>query len=320
MKKKGSGRRRKERAEGAPIGLDRGIESLEIRRDSKEERRVAGELKGQRARGWTEKLLTRTLSGVIYVVLILGCLWWGVIPTAVMLSAMAWLCCSELFRIARMAGRMPNEIVGLTAALAFPLVGALLGSSYLFVLTGLLVILVALWYVTSPRANLADVAVSVFGPIYTSLTLSSFAMIRAHDPGFDGALLTLVVMGSIWLEDSAAYLVGSRFGKHKMAPRISPNKSWEGFAGGIVGCVIVWCIGAALHVCGLGWALALVCGVVEGVIAVFGDLFESRIKRGVGVKDSGSILPGHGGLLDRTDSMLFGGFVSYFLLLLGGVL
>ena len=103
-------------------------------------------------------------------------------------------------------------------------------------------------------------------------------------------------------------------------PRISPNKSWEGFAGGIVGCVIAWCIGAVLHVCGLTWPLAILCGVVESIIAVFGDLFESRIKRGVGVKDSGSILPGHGGLLDRTDSMLFGGFVCYFLLLLGGIL
>ena len=313
-------RRRKERPEDAPVGLDRGIESLENRRDSKEEKRVAGELKGQRARGWTEKLLTRTLSGVIYVVLILGCLWWGVIPTAVMLAAMAWLCCSELFRIARMAGRMPNEIIGLTAALAFPPVAALLGSSYLYVICGLLVILVAVWYVTSPRANLSDVAVTIFGPIYTSLTLSSLAMIRAHDPGFDGALLALVVMGAIWLEDSAAYLVGSRLGKHKMAPRISPNKSWEGFAGGIMGCVIAWCIGAVLHVCGLTWPLAILCGVVESIIAVFGDLFESRIKRGVGVKDSGSILPGHGGLLDRTDSMLFGGFVCYFLLLLGGIL
>ncbi len=304
----------------APVGLDRGIERLESRRASKEEQRAAGALKGQRVRGWTEKLLTRTLSGVVYVVVIIACLFAGRIPTAVLLSAMGWLCCSEFFRITRMAGRRPNEIWGLAAAFAYPLAATLLGDRILVVITCLLLLAISIWYVLNPGVGIADVAVSLFGPIYTSLTLASLALVRASDKGLTGALLALLVIGAIWIDDSAAYLVGSAFGKHKMAPRISPNKSWEGFFGGLVGCIVVWCIGAALHVGGLTWPLAIACGLLEGIIAVMGDLFESRMKRGVGVKDSGNLLPGHGGLLDRADSMLFGGTIAYFILLLGGII
>lgn len=308
--------------EERPVGLDKGIERLENRRASKEERRAAGVLKGQRVRGWTEKLLTRTLSGAVYVVVILVCLYAGVVPTALLLSAMAWLCCSEFFRICRMAGRRPNEICGLAAALAYPLLVSLLGSGVQMVITCVLLLVVSIWYVLNPRASVADVGISVFGPIYTSLTLSCIALVRASTPGasVQGALLSLLVIGSMWIEDSCAYLVGSSFGAHKMAPRISPHKSWEGFYGGLVGCIVVWCIGAALHVCGLTWPIAIACGCAEGIVSVMGDLFESRIKRGVGVKDSGNLLPGHGGLLDRTDSILFGGTVAYFILLFGGIL
>lgn len=302
------------------VGLDRSIERLESRRASKEEQRVAGELKGQRVRGWTEKLLTRTLSGVVYVVVIIACLCAGIIPTAVLMSAMGWLCCSEFFRICRMAGRRPNEILGLAAAFAYPLASVLFGQEFLVVITVALVIVACIWYVFNPRANIADVAVSLFGPIYTSLTLSFISLTRASGPGLGGALLALLVIGSIWIEDSAAYLVGSSIGKHKMAPRISPNKSWEGFFGGIVGSLVVWCIGAFFHVSGISWMLAIVCGFSESVVAVLGDLFESRLKRGVGVKDSGNLLPGHGGLLDRTDSMIFGGTIAFFILHFGGLL
>ncbi|MBO7674002.1 MAG: phosphatidate cytidylyltransferase [Atopobiaceae bacterium] len=296
------------------------MRKLENRRASKEGQRVAGELKGQRVRGWTEKLLTRTLSGAIYVIVILACLYLGVVPTAILMSAMGWLCCSEFFRICRMAGRLPNEIGGLTAAIAYPLLTAFFGLRVSVILTSFLILSVSVWYVFNSRVNIGDVAVTLFGPLYTSFMLSFITLLRASAPGLDGALLALLVIGSIWAEDSFAYLIGSFIGTHKMAPRISPNKSWEGFFGGLLGSIAVWALGAAFHVGGITWPFALTCGVVEGVVAVFGDLFESRIKRGVGVKDSGNLMPGHGGLLDRTDSLLFGGAVAYAVLLLGGIL
>lgn len=302
------------------VGLDRAIESLERRRKSRGEQRDAGRLKGQVVRGWTEKLLTRTTSGAIYAILIFVCLFLGRLATTVLVTAMAWLCCSEFFRMIRMAGKSPNEIVGLAGAIAYPVAAYLWGVDAFFIVTFVVLAVTACWYVLTPRASIGDVALTVFGPIYTSLLFSCVVLIRSCDAGSQGALLTLGVWGSMWANDAAAYFVGSRFGAHKLAPRISPHKSWEGFYGGLAGSLLVWCIVAALHVHGATWPVCVVAGIVVGVAGVLGDLFESRIKRGVGVKDSGNVMPGHGGMLDRSDSLLFGGMIAYLILLLGGIL
>ena len=312
---KRSGERRRE-----GTGLERQIDFLEGRRASKEDARAAGDLKGQKARSSAEKLLTRTTSGAIYAILTLVCLFVGPITTTVLIAAEAWLCCSEFFRICRMGGRMPNETIGLAAALFFPPAAWWGGLLALTLVIFVLLMACACWYVFTPRANVADVAVTAFGPLYTSLAFSSIVLVRSHDAGLTGALITLAIMFSIWGNDAMAYFVGSAIGSHKLAPRISPSKSVEGFFGGIVGSVIVWVVMAVFLVPTLDVPLSIACGVVVGFAAVIGDLFESRLKRGVGVKDSGNLIPGHGGLLDRSDSMLFGGMAAYFLLLFGGIL
>lgn len=312
---KRSGERRRE-----GTGLERQIDFLEGRRASKEDARAAGDLKGQKARSSAEKLLTRTTSGAIYAILTLVCLFVGPITTTVLIAAEAWLCCSEFFRICRMGGRMPNETIGLAAALFFPPAAWWGGLLALTLVIFVLLMACACWYVFTPRANVADVAVTAFGPLYTSLAFSSIVLVRSHDAGLTGALITLAIMFSIWGNDAMAYFVGSAIGSHKLAPRISPSKSVEGFFGGIAGSVIVWVVMAVLLVPTLDVPLSVACGVVVGFAAVIGDLFESRLKRGVGVKDSGNLIPGHGGLLDRSDSMLFGGMAAYFLLLFGGIL
>lgn len=302
------------------VGLDRQVDKLEARRAAKEGQRAAGKLAGQRARGATEKLLTRTTSGAIYALLIVACLFIGPFTTTLLVVCMAWLCCSEFFRMTRMGGRMPNEIYGLTAAILFPLAAYFRGVAGLAVLLLLFLVAIAAWYVATPRAGIGDVAVSVFGPIYTSFAFSAIVLVRVSDKGVHGALLTLGVMLSLWANDAVAYLVGSRIGSHKLAPRISPNKSWEGFWAGLVGSVAVWVVLALAGVANIGVPLAAVIGLVVGIVGVVGDLFESRIKRGVGVKDSGNLIPGHGGLLDRSDSLLFGSIAAYILLLFGGIL
>ncbi len=312
---KRSGERRRE-----GTGLERQIDFLEGRRASKEDARAAGDLKGQKARSSAEKLLTRTTSGAIYAILTLVCLFVGPITTTVLIAAEAWLCCSEFFRICRMGGRMPNETIGLAAALFFPPAAWWGGLLALTLVIFVLLMACACWYVFTPRANVADVAVTAFGPLYTSLAFSSIVLVRSHDAGLTGALITLAIMFSIWGNDAMAYFVGSAIGSHKLAPRISPSKSVEGFFGGVAGSVIVWVVMAVFLVPTLDVPLSIACGVVVGFAAVIGDLFESRLKRGVGVKDSGNLIPGHGGLLDRSDSMLFGGMAAYFLLLFGGIL
>ena len=283
---------RDEWQEPRSIGIDRQIDKLESRRASKEDRRASGDLTGQKARGVTEKVLTRTTSGAIYALVTLMCLFIGPITTTLLVAGMAWLCCSEFFRICRMGGRMPNASIGLAAALLYPLAAYAKGQAALVIVTFLLLITCACWYVFTPRANIADVAVTAFGPLYTSLAFSTIVLIRKFDPGVTGAAFTLGVMLSIWANDALAYFVGS----------------------------VVWLAMGALGVEGLTPVPCVLMGLVVGMAGVVGDLFESRIKRGVGVKDSGNLMPGHGGLLDRSDSLLFGCMAAYFLLLVGGIL
>jgi phosphatidate cytidylyltransferase len=120
-----------------------------------------------------------------------------------------------------------------------------------------------------------------------------------------GARWTLFAVAIIWVADSGAYFVGSRFGKHKLAPRISPGKSWEGLLGGLAAAalVAVACM-PGLHVAWAQLPAFLLLAVATVAISVVGDLFESLLKRHAGMKDSSDLIPGHGGMLDRIDSLL----------------
>lgn len=265
-------------------------------------------------------LLVRLCSGVVYVALNVAAILLGAIPTAVVMSLTAAVTCWEFFRLMRADGKLPNQITGIAFALALPLV-ALSNPVYLIGCVFLLLMFLGIWYVVNQRARITDLAVTVFGVLYTSLMLCAIVMIRdAALPGWGAAILTIGVMLSVWANDSFAYLVGSRFGRHPLVPKISPKKSWEGLVGGILGSVLIWLVLALIPQTHVTWQVALVAGVACGITGVVGDLVESRIKRGAGVKDSGNIMPGHGGLLDRSDSMLFVAITAYFVLRIMGVL
>ncbi|MEY8436631.1 phosphatidate cytidylyltransferase [Atopobiaceae bacterium 24-176] len=310
-----------------PSGLEGSMKKYEEKREERERLRLQGETRGSKVRSGTEKLLTRTLSGLFYSVIVLVCIFWGPLPCAVLFCAMAWLCCSEFFRMARMLGRMPNELVGLTAAVAF-VACPLLPDTAAAAIFSLLVLACGVWFVWTARASISDVAITVFGPVYTGFLLSFMMRIRLMEaPGQAGegpmamaALLTFGVIASIWMSDAAAYFVGSRFGRHKMVPKISPHKTWEGFVGGMAGSIFVWVLMWLVGLPCVTLPLAVLGGVGVGALGVVGDLFESRLKRAAGVKDSGNFIPGHGGMLDRTDSILFGSMTAYFILRLGGLL
>jgi len=120
----------------------------------------------------------------------------------------------------------------------------------------------------------------------------------------DGRWLTLYLLMIVWVADSGAYFAGHRWGKTKLAPHVSPGKTWEGVAGGLAAVLLL-----ALLAGVFGWRFGaselviwVILSLVTAFVSVFGDLFESRAKRAAGVKDSGSILPGHGGVLDRIDA------------------
>ena len=270
--------------------------------------------------GKTSTKVMRVISGAIYFIIVAGSLYLGPYATAAAVCVMAVMCVFELFRICRAAGRMPMELIGYIATACYPLAALIVGRHGLLIVTFVLLIACAIWYVATPRATIGDVALTAFAPLYCGLALSCLVSIRMSTPGSGGALLTFGIMGSIWLNDSFAYLVGSRLGSHKLAPRISPNKSVEGFWGGLVACMLTWILMRFLHVPGITLPVALCVGPLVGVAAVVGDLFESRIKRGAGVKDSGTIMPGHGGMLDRSDALIFGSMVAYVAMHVWGLL
>lgn len=164
-----------------------------------------------------------------------------------------------------------------------------------------------------------EFAITLGGIFYLGLLGSYFILLRGLP---EGEWWILVVLPAVWLADSGAYFIGTKFGRHKMTPRLSPRKSWEGYFGGI----LVSVIGTPLLVL-LYYQLGLdpggkitlgraaVMGVLMGVIPTLGDLGESMIKRQVGEKDSGTILPGHGGMFDRIDSWLWAAAFGYFAIL-----
>lgn len=147
------------------------------------------------------------------------------------------------------------------------------------------------------------------GALYLAIGLAGLAVLWAGAQRW-----LLVVILATWAADTVAYLVGSLVGRHKVAPRISPGKSWEGsVAGFAAAAAVVTLLG------GDGGTAALVVAVGLGPVALAGDLFESWLKRRAGAKDSGALLPGHGGILDRIDSLLFvGPFAALVLVVLGG--
>jgi phosphatidate cytidylyltransferase len=136
----------------------------------------------------------------------------------------------------------------------------------------------------------------------------------------EGKWWFLVALPAVWLADSGAYLLGSRFGRHKLSPRLSPKKTWEGYIGGVAAGVLggmlmaaVWRIGAGPDSAITVWRGAIL-GLVLAILTPLGDLGESMIKRQVGVKDSSHLIPGHGGAFDRVDSWLWGAVIGYYLI------
>jgi phosphatidate cytidylyltransferase len=158
----------------------------------------------------------------------------------------------------------------------------------------------------------AAISLTLLGVVWIGGGLAHLLLLR--DIPDEGRLVVFTVLLTVFADDTAAYFVGRTIGRHKMAPRISPGKSWEGFAGGTVAAMAMSFF--AMYDQGYlsNWE-ALVLGAVVAVTATIGDLFESAIKRDLGVKDSGHVLAGHGGMLDRLDSLLWAGPAAFYVVL-----
>ena len=260
----------------------------------------------------------RFRTGFVYIVVSVVCVLASEWTTLALLVAMAGITAGEFYYMLRQDAKLPNEMLGIIAAMLYPVSVFFLGlNGALYVSLALLLALIV-WYVFWMRARVPDVGVSFFGAAYCGMLLSGIIVVREALPAPWGGVLVLGILLSVWANDSFAYLVGSKFGKHKLAPRTSPKKSWEGFFAGLAGSAVFWCLMTLVPGVTMSIPQAILFGLASGLMGVLGDLAESRIKRNSGFKDSGTIMPGHGGLLDRCDSLFLVAVTSAILLVAGG--
>jgi len=253
-------------------------------------------------------LLTRVISSVIGLLIFIGIISWGHFPFFILMTLITAVGLKEFNNITE----HDNFHALLTSGLLFLIVSYLnLIFKIDFPVEYLFIIVLLMFFYDSFRKNDLDniihtTSFNLLAIIYIVFGLIYFIYLRNIDFKFG---LWIALVGT-WLTDIGAYFVGKYYGKIKLAPRISPNKTVEGALGGItVSFIFVITITLYINVFNGLW---LIYAVLLPFVAIVGDLFESAIKRAAGVKDSGNIIPGHGGILDRFDSLLFTIPFTYF--------
>ena len=253
-----------------------------------------------------KELLIRGISGAVYIALIIGSLWWCSLAFAlVMLFAMV-VSVHEFYAISRKLSIKPQYALGMAMAVllftasytdSFGLSEDFRMLYYALIPFATLVFFIELYRKSSSPFN--NIAYTMLGVIYVALPFSFMSWVCS----VGGMHLMFCFFILLWTNDTFAYLFGVTLGRHKIFPIISPKKSWEGYIGGILSVVVC---AYFLHRSFSDVALVhmVSVGVIISVTAVLADLVESMFKRSAGVKDSGKIMPGHGGLLDRFDAAL----------------
>jgi phosphatidate cytidylyltransferase len=255
-------------------------------------------------------LFQRTISGIIYLIVIIGSLLLGEYAFGALFLAVSVLAIAEYLHINRFRFDDLISITGIvsgaiTFLTAFLYASGFIESKYLAVLVIIPVAIMILGlYIRKDAVQKINILMA--GLLYISLPLAMTNLILFPEANgyFYTHRLFLGILILIWLNDTGAYVSGMLFGKNKLFPRISPKKSWEGFVGGTLATIISGFLmpGLMQILDKTDW---IVLAIIVSVFGVLGDLVESLLKRNMQVKDSGSIIPGHGGILDRFDSMLF---------------
>ena len=263
-----------------------------------------------------KELAVRTASGVVMLLLFIGALVWSKWSAGALFAVILIGGLLEFYRLCRKKGVQPMSSVGVATSLAiFALAFAVflqwgspatettacivLGALLYTMLIVPTTFVCELW--RKSATPIANIATTFMGVIYVALPMAMLLYIPQMLVGKWSAWAMLAFVSIIWINDICAYLVGVSIGKHRLCERISPKKSWEGFFGGLIGAV-----GFAVlfgHFFGGNLVVWGGLGLVAALAGVAGDLIESLIKREVDVKDSGSMMPGHGGFLDRFDAL-----------------
>ncbi len=264
---------------------------------------------------WNRSVAQRVITAVIAIPIVLAFVWlsgWFGFAVAILVVILSVY---ELHNMMVHEGYHPLIWMSFALSILF-LLAAMFPQQRLLLLevglsTALLITLPLLFIRQKLDGAVVDWSLTLAIPVYLGWPMSVFLLLRGFPGGITpGFWWVLTVFLGVWGFDSGAFFAGHFFGKHKLAPSISPAKTWEGVAGGLVLSI------AASFLCttwtlGVPWYLAILLGILIGIAATLGDLAESLIKRQTHVKDSGQFMPGHGGLLDRIDSLLFAVIVVF---------
>jgi phosphatidate cytidylyltransferase len=276
----------------------------------------------------------RWLTALILMPVVLVFVWFGGWAAFVATALVVVVCTVELHNMLLHAGYRPLIWFSLGLSFLF-LIAAMFPQHRLLLLEvalsgALLIPFPWLFFRKKLDGAMIDWALTLAISIYVGWSMSFFLLLRGDQPGTfssagnpwidfpRGGWWLVVILLGVWGFDSAAFFTGRYLGRHKLAPHISPGKTWEGVVGGLVLSVMAALLFAVVPL-GLPWYYAVLLGFLIGVAAMLGDLAESLIKRQTRVKDSGQIVPGHGGMLDRMDSLLFAVVVVYIFALLVGI-
>ncbi|MEO8650832.1 MAG: phosphatidate cytidylyltransferase [Hyphomicrobiaceae bacterium] len=237
----------------------------------------------------------RIAAGIAMAIVALAVLWAGSLPFAVLVGAIAVVVSWEWGRIVRAAG-VDAIFVIQAGAVAVAVVLASKGLAGLGLIAVLVAAILSSVLAFGERGHMA-----ALGALYAGLPAVALVWLRGTD--MFGLLAVLFLLLAVWTTDTGAYFAGRQIGGPKLMPRVSPNKTWSGLIGGVVAAGIVGLIFALLAKAGLHPGRMTVSGMVLGLVAQAGDLFESALKREYGVKDASALIPGHGGFMDRIDGL-----------------
>ena len=273
-------------------------------------------------------LAKRVLVAVILLPIGLVLIYLGGWAYTIFIALILGLATHEFARLFQKAGYQPANLLAVGMAVALPLARNWKGFELDGLVIGLFILLSMTYHLVAYERGrdqaASDFAITLAGGLYIGFTGAYLVSLRNLPEGLWWVLLALP---AVWLADSGAYFIGRSFGKHKMSKRLSPKKSWEGYFGGL----LAGTLGTALLAVLWQYLMSLqpatysnvtyitplngaILGLIMGLLTVLGDLGESMVKRQVGEKDSGALLPGHGGVFDRIDSWLWAGILSYFVI------
>ncbi|MBA2612187.1 MAG: phosphatidate cytidylyltransferase [Bacteroidetes bacterium] len=268
-------------------------------------------------------LATRSISAAVFVILLVGCVYWSYISFAIFFFVVSLIGLHEFYKISEKMGAKPFEITGLIFGLltffSFFDAGYNEPGSTLYIVNNVQKIarviamlgpfvILSIAMFSKAENSVKNALFTIGGIIYVVLPFALLNLIAFREMGCEGSYYTpkliLGIIFLIWSNDTFAYLGGSLFGKNKMIERVSPGKTWEGT---IIGILITFGLSFIFNrfIFDLGNYTWPTLGIAVPILATIGDLIESKLKREAGVKDSGNIMPGHGGVLDRFDSLIF---------------